>query len=90
MGKEEVVNGTVGPVAALLGRSLRWLRPNVIQKAHPLNPALRWLVRRLMEETPNPDRAEAGIALRALKRQDVSHQADRMTGFQHSRDRGQL
>jgi AraC-like DNA-binding protein len=39
-------------------------------KAHPFSPALRWLVRRLMEETGNysasPHRAEAGIALRAL------------------------
>jgi AraC-like DNA-binding protein len=39
-------------------------------KGHPFNPALRWLVRRLMEETANypanPNRAEAAIALRAL------------------------
>jgi len=40
------------------------------QKGHPFNPALRWLVRRLMEETgnypANPRPAEAGIVLRAL------------------------
>ena len=39
-------------------------------KAHPFSPALRWVVRQLMEETSkygvNPDRAVAGIALRAL------------------------
>jgi AraC-like DNA-binding protein len=39
-------------------------------QAHPFSPALRWLVRRLMEETGNYPaslhRAEAGIALRAL------------------------
>ena len=39
-------------------------------KAHPFNAALRWLVRRLMDETSNypatPHRSEAGIALRAL------------------------
>jgi AraC-like DNA-binding protein/mannose-6-phosphate isomerase-like protein (cupin superfamily) len=43
---------------------------NASRKVHPFNPALRWLVRRLMEETANysanPHRAEAGIALRAL------------------------
>jgi AraC-like DNA-binding protein len=37
---------------------------------HPFNPALRWLVRRLMDETASypasSHRAEAGIALRAL------------------------
>ena len=42
---------------------------NASQKVHPFNPAMRWLVRRLMEETANypanPHRAEAGIALRA-------------------------
>jgi AraC-like DNA-binding protein len=40
------------------------------RKVHPFNPALRWLVRRLMEETGNypgnPRRAEAGAALRSL------------------------
>jgi AraC-like DNA-binding protein len=40
------------------------------RKVHPFNPALRWLVRRLMEQTANypanPRRAEAGLALRAL------------------------
>ena len=49
---------------------LRSALANASQKAHPFNPALRWLVRRLMEETgnypANPHRAEAGIALRAL------------------------
>ena len=39
-------------------------------KAHPFSPALRWLVRRLMEETANypttPHRPEAAIALRGL------------------------
>jgi AraC-like DNA-binding protein len=39
-------------------------------KAHPFSPTLRWLVRRLMEETAgypaSAHRAEAGIALRAL------------------------
>jgi AraC-like DNA-binding protein len=43
---------------------------NACRKVHPFNPALCWLVRRLMEETANypanPHRAEAGIALRAL------------------------
>jgi AraC-like DNA-binding protein len=52
-----------------LGR-LRTALENASQKVHPFNPALRWLVRRLMEETgnypANPRRAEAGIALRAL------------------------
>jgi AraC-like DNA-binding protein len=40
------------------------------QKVHPFNPALRWLVRRLMEETASfptdSRRAEAAIGLRAL------------------------
>ena len=39
-------------------------------KAHPFNPALRWLVRRLIEETGdfpgNPRPAEAAIVLRVL------------------------
>jgi AraC-like DNA-binding protein len=52
-----------------LGR-LRTALTSASEKAHPFNPALRWLVRRLMEETgnypANPHRAEAGIALRAL------------------------
>ena len=52
-----------------LGR-LRKALTNASQKAHPFNPALRWLVRRLLDETgnypANPRRAEAGIALRAL------------------------
>jgi len=43
---------------------------NASRKVHPFNPAMRWLVRRLMEETANypanPHRSEAGIALRAL------------------------
>jgi AraC-like DNA-binding protein len=51
-------------------RRLRAALENASRKAHPFNPALRWLVRRLMEETTNypanPHRAEAGIALRAL------------------------
>jgi AraC-like DNA-binding protein len=52
-----------------LGR-LRTALVNASQKAHPFNPALRWLVRRLMDETGNypvnPHRMEAAIALRAL------------------------
>jgi AraC-like DNA-binding protein len=55
--------------AADLGR-LRTALATASQKAHPFNPALRWLVRRLLEETGNypaaPRRAEAGMALRAL------------------------
>jgi AraC-like DNA-binding protein len=51
-------------------RRLRTALENASRKVHPFNPALRWLVRRLMEETANypanPLRAEAGIALRAL------------------------
>jgi AraC-like DNA-binding protein len=51
-------------------RRLRTALENDSRKVHPFNPALRWLVRRLMEETANypanPQRAEAGIALRAL------------------------
>ncbi|MCX6927047.1 MAG: AraC family transcriptional regulator [Verrucomicrobia bacterium] len=51
-------------------RRLRTVLENASRKVHPFNPALRWLVRRLMEETANypanPHRAEAGIALRAL------------------------
>jgi AraC-like DNA-binding protein len=51
-------------------RRLRTALEDASRKAHPFNPALRWLVRRLMEETAhypaNPHRAEAGIALRAL------------------------
>jgi AraC-like DNA-binding protein len=49
---------------------LRTALENASRKVHPFNPALRWLVRRLLEETgnypANPGRAEAGIALRAL------------------------
>ena len=49
---------------------LRSALANAGQKAHPFNPALRWLVQQLMKETAgyrgNPHRAEAGIALRAL------------------------
>jgi AraC family transcriptional regulator, L-rhamnose operon regulatory protein RhaS len=49
---------------------LRTALTTASEKAHPFNPALRWLVRRLMAETgdypTNPRRAEAGIALRAL------------------------
>jgi len=49
---------------------LRTALETASQKVHPFNPALRWLVRRLLEETgnypANPHRAEAGIALRAL------------------------
>jgi len=51
-------------------RRVRAALENASRKVHPFNPALRWLVRRLMEETggypANPHRAEAGIALRAL------------------------
>jgi AraC-like DNA-binding protein len=51
-------------------RRLQRALENASRKVHPFNPALRWLVRRLMEETANypanPHRAEAGIALRAL------------------------
>ena len=51
-------------------RRVRTALESASQKAHPFNPALRWLVRRLMEETgnypANPHRAEAAIALRAL------------------------
>ena len=51
-------------------RRLRRALESAGSKAHPFSPALRWLVRRLMEETSNypatPQRAEAGIALRAL------------------------
>ena len=51
-------------------RRLRTALENASRKVRPFNPALRWLVRRLMEETANypanPHRAEAGIALRAL------------------------
>jgi len=51
-------------------RRLRRALETAGTKAHPFSPALRWLVRRLMEETgnypANPHRAEAGIALRAL------------------------
>jgi AraC-like DNA-binding protein len=50
--------------------SLRKALAKTNQRAHPFNPALRWLVRRLMEETgnypANPRPAEAGIVLRAL------------------------
>ena len=51
-------------------RRLRTALENASRKVHPFNPPLRWLVRRLMEETANfpanPQHAEAGIALRAL------------------------
>jgi AraC-like DNA-binding protein len=51
-------------------RRLRSALENASRKVHPFNPALRWLVRRLMEETAsypaNPQRPEAAIALRAL------------------------
>jgi AraC-like DNA-binding protein/mannose-6-phosphate isomerase-like protein (cupin superfamily) len=50
-------------------RRLRTVLENASRKVHPFNPALRWLVRRLMDETAsfpvNPHRSEAGIALRA-------------------------
>ncbi len=49
---------------------LREALENASQKVHPFNPALRWLVRRLMEEAgnypANPCREEARMALRAL------------------------
>lgn len=49
---------------------LRTALVNASQKAHPFNPTLRWLVRRMMEETANyhtnPHRTDAAIALRAL------------------------
>ena len=52
-----------------LGR-LRTALENASRKVHPFSPALRWLVRRLLEEAgnypANPRPAEAGIALRAL------------------------
>jgi len=52
-----------------LGR-LRTALVNASQKAHPFNPTLRWLVRRMMEETANyhtnPHRTDAAIVLRAL------------------------
>jgi len=55
--------------SADVGR-LRTTLENASQKVHPFNPALRWLVRRLLEETgnypANPHRQEAGIALRSL------------------------
>ena len=55
--------------AADVGR-LQTALENASRKVHPFNPAMRWLVRRLMEETANYSanlhRAEAGIALRAL------------------------
>src|ERR1035441_5452388 len=45
-------------------RRLRTALEHASRKVHPFNPALRWLVRRLMEETAgfpaNPHRAEAG------------------------------
>ena len=51
-------------------RGVRTSLEKASRKVHPINPALRWLVRRLMEETAgyptNPRRAEAGTALRAL------------------------
>jgi AraC-like DNA-binding protein/mannose-6-phosphate isomerase-like protein (cupin superfamily) len=51
-------------------RLVRTALENASRKVHPFNPALRWLVQRLMEETAgfpaNPRRAEAEIALRAL------------------------
>jgi len=51
-------------------RRLRTALDTAGLKAHPFNAALRWLVRRLMDETSNypanPHHAEAGIALRAL------------------------
>ena len=51
-------------------RRLRTALEHASRKVHPFNPALRWLVRRLMEETAgfpvSPHRAEAGIALRAM------------------------
>ena len=51
-------------------RLLRTALENASRKVHPFNPALRWLVRRLMDETASypasSHRAEAGIALRTL------------------------
>jgi AraC-like DNA-binding protein len=51
-------------------RRVRTALGNAGRKVHPFNPALRWLVRRLMEETASypasPHRAESGMALRAL------------------------
>jgi AraC-like DNA-binding protein len=51
-------------------RKLRRALETASTKVHPFSPALRWLVRRLMDETGRyPDstaRAEAGIALRSL------------------------
>ncbi len=51
-------------------RRLRSALESAGPNAHPFSPALRWLVRRLMEEASNypasPQRGEAGIALRAL------------------------
>jgi AraC-like DNA-binding protein len=51
-------------------RRVRTALEHASRKVHPFNPALRWLVRRLMEETAgyptSPHRAEATIALRAL------------------------
>src|ERR1035441_6286830 len=50
--------------------SLRSALAKASLKAHPFNPALRWLVRRLIEETGNypgnPRPAEGAIVLRAL------------------------
>ncbi len=49
---------------------LRTALVNASRKAHSFNPTLRWLVRRLMDETGNyhthPNRADAAIVLRAL------------------------
>jgi AraC-like DNA-binding protein/mannose-6-phosphate isomerase-like protein (cupin superfamily) len=51
-------------------RRLRTALEDASRKVHPFNPALRWLVRRLMEETASypgaPQRAEAAIALRSI------------------------
>lgn len=51
-------------------KRLRSALERASRRVHPFNPALRWLVRRLMEETGNfpnnPHPAEAGIALRSL------------------------
>ena len=51
-------------------RRLRTALEHASRKVHPFNSALRWLVRRLMEETAgfpaSPHRAEAGKALRAM------------------------
>jgi AraC-like DNA-binding protein len=50
-------------------RRLKTVLENASRKVHPFNPALRWLVRRLMEETAafpgRPEHTGAGIALRA-------------------------